>query len=198
MAAKKEKCGHIGNIAYESDEEKYILWWLWELFEAGYIYSIERSESFELSDKKTTQYIKTIQLKKGPKHELKEHLLIREHIYTPDYKITFISKNNPFTWNKESGKDFLKPFFNTTFDEMSHPIVYLEIKPSFDRGNMERLFKVSQKWTFDKYNIFINLIKPKELFEKTFTPTAYLTTEHTHKNKKINFKTKSLKEWLNQ
>jgi hypothetical protein len=65
----------------------------------------------------------------------------------------------------------------------------------FDQNNMERLFKVNQKWMWQKHGIFVNLIKPQELFQKTFTPAEYLRTP-TGKPRKLNFKPRNLFDFL--
>ena len=50
--------------------------------------------------------------------------------------------------------------------------VYVEVKPSFDQNNMERLFVNNQKFIYDKCKLFVNLVEPIELFKKTFLPLA--------------------------
>ena len=74
---------------------------------------------------------------------------------------------------------------------------WLEIKPKFDQNNMTRLFKINQKWVFDKHGLFVDLVIPETLFEKTFTPKDYLTTP-TGKQRKLNYKPKSCQEWLQE
>lgn len=183
------------DIECDSKEETDVLKYLFELQDVGIIKSISRAESFVLSGKRVISYQIIKQLKKSSKIIDKEHILIREHIYTPDFKVIFDqTKDMKFLWTLGiSGPNNL-PFFYNTY-ENGYPVVYIEVKPQFDQNNMSRLFKVSQKWMYEKYKLFVNLIIPTKLFESTFTPKEYFFTP-TGKQKKINFKTRTLEEYL--
>ncbi len=193
---KKDKSGVFREVEYESDEERYVLYYLFELLDAGIIVSIERAKSFNLSDKIMINYQEEKKLKTKTNILEKHFNLLREHIYTPDYKVVWscMSLSHKFLHPIWQCTKPTSPFFsNIVEDELLS--TYIEVKPQFDQNNMERLFKVSQKWMYDKYKIFINLIIPQDLFKETFTPEAYKLTP-TGKNKKINFKTITLKEFL--
>jgi len=65
----------------------------------------------------------------------------------------------------------------------------------WDQNNMERLFKVNQKWMWQKHGVYVNLVKPQDLFQRTFTPKEYLRTP-SGKPRKLNWKPKSLFDFL--
>jgi hypothetical protein len=74
---------------------------------------------------------------------------------------------------------------------------YIEVKPSFDFKNMTRLVKINQKWVFEKHHIYINIVVPEHLFNRTFTPLKYFTTDKSGKPRKIKYKNKiTLQEYL--
>lgn len=205
MAAKKSKTaeGDYRGLHWESPEELAFLQWAFELVDAGYIDTIERAKSFSLAGPLVSQYIKTTQLKTKVKEEHKEEILLNGHVYTPEYKITWnIDKYQKFVndsyldgYNYNNSKN-TKPFL-VTHEKLGERISYVEVKPPFDQNNMTRLFKINQKWMWDKHKIFVNLIVPQELFEETFTPKAYLFTP-TGKNRTITkWKVRSLNEYIN-
>ena len=78
---------------------------------------------------------------------------------------------------------------------------FIEIKPSFDMNNMQRLFSINQKWMYLEHEIYVQKVipvGPKKtcLFAKTFVPQEAMLTAKTRKPKKYKFKTKSLTEFL--
>jgi hypothetical protein len=72
---------------------------------------------------------------------------------------------------------------------------YIEVKPSYDFGNMTRLATINIKWVYQKYGIYINIAKPKELFAKSFAPNKFLITS-TGKARKLDYKPRTLYEYL--
>lgn len=67
-------------------------------------------------------------------------------------------------------------------------ISFIEVKPSFDQNNMTRLAVLNQKWVFEKFGLFINIVIPEKLFAKTFTPKRYLTCDKSSVKRKIKYK----------
>ena len=157
---------------YRSDEELYFGYWLEELADNKIIKEIfYEPESFEL-----------FQECKFEKHK------INKHIYTPD----FVCKINESVFFEDISKFHCKKnLFIKTGDK-----VYFEVKPDFDYKNMTREFGINKKWMFQKYGIYINLVKIPSLFEKTFTPYKYLLTK-TGKKRILKFEYKSCKEYIN-
>lgn len=90
-----------------------------------------------------------------------KELKLRVHEYTPDFMVD---------WTEEGLKlAIIKPTDGNTS--------IVEIKPSFDAHNMTRLFKLNQKWVYDKTGIYIELVIPEKLFERTFCPDRFRYTD---------------------
>ncbi len=199
MASKdKSKSGIYRGIAYESDAERYALYYFFELQNAGIVKSIKRAESFNLSDKISVEYTQIKKTRKKEKIEQKLHTLLREHIYTPEFKIEWEDFDfNKFIWKNYDNRGE-KPYGLISSKEThlnGFPITYIECKNKFDYQNMSRLFVINQKWVYEKLDIFINLFIPEETFKNTFTPLEYMKTP-TGKDKKINFEVRTLEQYL--
>ena len=170
-------------IHFDSDEEVFVAMWLEELRQRGYIRFWKKvKDSISLTDGKKIPYLKVTKLKTKSKVEQKDFILLSSSEYTPDFEITWDVKGlNKFLYQiteniyhqrhvKERGgitdprtAVFFSSEYNTTV---------LEVKPGFDQNNMERLFKNNQRFIWDKYKLFVNLIEPIDLFKKTFLPLA--------------------------
>lgn len=98
-----------------------------------------------------------------PLFEANKELKLRAHEYTPDFLISW----SPGAING------LKLDWKKDRPNLSE----VEIKPSFDAHNMTRLFKLNQKWVYQKYGIYIELVIPEKLFEKTFCPDRFKYTD---------------------
>lgn len=191
---KKATSGIFNSIEYDSLEELYVLQWLFELKSTGYITSIKRSESFLLCDSVVNNYAE--QMKKVSSRP-KTQTILHGHSYTPEFVVV---------WNWQKARDKFLDFIDAhqKMDKSlicSHYgsadyITYIEVKPMWDQNNMERLFKLNQKWMWDKHAIFVNLVKVGELFPRTFTPKAYLTTP-TGRPRMLRWKPRSLFDFIN-
>jgi len=188
--AKEKKVLKYRDILCDSSEEISFLMWLHELKDLGYITKIERSISFELSQALKMPYKENKALKTKTKVVDKNLDVLREHVYTPEFQVCW--HTNKFTKDPSNLTGLF--FSRTLFFE--DPIMLFEVKPKFDQNNMSRLFKINQKWMWDKHGIFVNLVIPEKLFKETFTPKEYLLTP-TGKPKKINWKVITCEQFLN-
>lgn len=203
MSAKKLNTGIYTGVEYESLEELYFLMWCAELEKYELLTGFGRSSTYKLSENVKHNYIKELKTKTKNMSQL----LIREHDYTPDFELQW----NPTKVHKLEKLGLL---WNVSGDEKKNPnhIVYdgglndsplsqpysiIEIKPDYDRHNMERSAKISIKWMWQKYYLYVQIIKYKKLFKDTFTPLAYLTTK-TGKPRKIDWEVRTINEYLNQ
>jgi len=172
-------------VLFDSNEEMFFAMWLQELKTYGYVTEWKKNqESIDITKGTKLYYIKYTQLKTKLKKEEKAFTLLRPSEYTCDFEILWtlegmnkflfqISENQRETVTKHIEKRggitnptealFFSAEYNTTF---------VEVKPDFDQNNMERAFVLNQKFIWDKYKIFVNLIEPVELFKKTFLPLA--------------------------
>lgn len=187
--------GVYKGIEYDSLGELAILQWLYELKNIGYIKTIKRADSYLLCDTLTNNYA---QQRKGVTSKPMEQNLLRGHSYTPEFEVI---------WNSQKCKDFVWIFgTRTKFDKtlighyvkevLNEIVTVIEVKPSFDQNNMERLFKLNQKWMWDKHKIFVNLIKVNELFPVTFTPKDFLTTP-SGKKRLLKWPYRSASQYIN-
>lgn len=197
LVPKKATTGVYNGIPYDSLEEMAFLQWAQELIQAGYIRSIERAESFLLCDGMQIDYAQQLVTKSKPMQQT----ILHGHSYTPEFRITWDKKAldkiiDIIGVPKKAEKLFLG--YYDGMSEYASPyniITYIEIKPLWDQNNMERLFKVNQKWMWQKHAIFVNLVKCPELFAKTFTPKEYLTTK-TGKTRQIKWKIRGIYQYL--
>lgn len=179
---------------YQSDEEAIFHQYLLELQDRKIISNIDRPASLTLSE--------AVPIKIGKK----EINLLNEHIYTGDFvfDISFgFTQNIPPIFNdlrepkltpRNKNLALYGHYQRDTYYTLKY---YVETKGNWDNNNMTRLFSLNQKWIYQKYGIYYNLVKVPKIFEKTFTPEAYLKTA-TGKDRKINFKVKLIDEYLNK
>ena len=138
----------MNSTEFKRNEERYFAWYLEELVDTGYIQKFSyEPESIQLSP--TLFQFKETPLK--TKIKTTRHKLLSEHIYTPDFKIW---------WEEKAEGIFHSDSYTGTPFAAIQSISYIETKGTFDPYNMTRLFRINQKWCYDKYKIFINLIIP--------------------------------------
>lgn len=192
--SKKARVGVYKGIEWESYEELSFLYWAFELKNQGYIKSIRRSPSFLLSDSLVHDFVVNLKTKSKPASEL----VLHGHSYTPEFIIEWDAKMGQRIWDTLGSQQKYNAPIMATYEQVGDKrvcISYIEIKPMFDQNSMERLFKVNQKWMWQKHGIFVNLVKVGELFPRTFTPKEYLYTP-TGKPRKLNWKPRSLFDFL--
>lgn len=180
---------------YKSLEELHFSWYLDELLKYNIIeeYKYE-PKSFVLAEKKT--YIKHIQLK--TKVNKKEYELLSDIVYTPDFLIKWNTKYNGIFYRLISdGIYFNSPYFFALGHGEYYHFSLIEIKANFDRHNEVRMFTYHQKWLYDQREIYVQLVKVPKVFKDTFTPSRYLLTDKTQKQRSINFPIKTLDNYLN-
>lgn len=172
-------------MKFDSNEEMYFSWWLDELKEIKFLFNYERGFPLYLSYPVKESFMVTYQTKKQKKNKTKivdKHLL-DGHIYTPDFIINTLQRN------------FFEDILGMTLYDAQ---CYVEVKGDYDANNMTRLFRVNQKWVYKELELMINLVKIPSLFKKTFTPARYLLTDQTMKPRKLKYKPRSLKEFLEE
>lgn len=190
MKKAKKQLEYRG-ISCDSDQEIFFLYWAFTLLDAGYIETIERAESYLLSEPVFEVYTEEEKLKTKTKIVNKKLNILREHKYTPEFKlVASIAGEKLF-------KSIINPeglFFPKKPDSWE---IIVENKPKFDQNNMSRLFKINQKWVYNTYKEMVNLVIPEILYEQTFVPKQYLRTK-TGKIRKINFKIRTFEEWIKE
>lgn len=188
-------------ITFDSWEEVYFYWWAKELKEAGYVQEIFfHPKSFELSDTLSVPYVKPM---KKVKDKVLQHKLLNDHIYTTDCMIIWNTKALgllTFSLAQVNQMPHLKnevELIPANEDGGTGTIYsFIEVKPIFDQNNMTRLAKINQKWVWEKYNRYVEIVIPEKLFKKTFTPERYLVTNKSFKARNLKYKPTTLKEFL--
>ncbi len=204
----------FNGVHYDSDEEVFVAMWLQELKDAGFLDEFGRCKTpFSLTNGLSIPYTKKTVLKTKTKTEQKLLTLLRPSEYKYDFYIMF----NLMAYEKGILGEVADSFCEYDYEDIKNIVIwdsgtytYLEVKPSFDQNNMERLFVNNQKFLWDKRKIFVNLVEPVELFKKTFIPSLaapYFKYKKapTGKNKgkkgvgdwKFDFIPKTLNEFLN-
>lgn len=198
------------DIECDSDEEVYFLMWCFELQERGYIDKVERAPTFKLTDGWINEYEEQLKTKTKIKHQT----ILQPSEYTPDFLLTFSEdKYKKLVWLKSTlriedkmdklfiGTNDARIFLTSGYDNGNSGFPYtqalIEVKPRFDANSMTRLFKNNQKFLYDKYGIFVNLVKIPDIFITTFTPKEYTKTSGG-KDKKINYKITYIENFLEQ
>ena len=161
------------NVHFDSDEEVFFAMWAEELKQVGLIYAWTKNiHELTITEGLKIDYIKTTKLKTKIKTEQKVFTLLRPSVYTTDFVL------RPCLTTKHIRKIFQSIASNPKVFDKNAPLfcdqnwlTYVEVKPSFDQQNMERLFVNNQKFIWDKYKMFVNLVEPVELFKKTFLPS---------------------------
>jgi len=154
-------------VKKQSNEEKYVKLWLDECIKAGYVISYEEQPAFILFNEVLTNATITLKTKKITK----SIPLLQERVYTADFKILFTSKAKGVFFididdiNTKSDFNYLL--------RSEDGVTYFEVKASNynDVANTERFFlSRTQPIMYEKFNIYVNLVKPLLLFENTFVP----------------------------
>lgn len=184
-------------IEFDSEEERLFFLYLEELKENDFIKDYTyHVKSFSLSEPVKYDWIK--------KNKKVEGTLLQGHIYTPDFWIDWNWEKSLgiFYYDINDGKNKLDkiPFINNIDNEGNNAGSYVEVKPSWDMNNMQRIFAVNQKWIFQEYKILVQKIIPVGkkncLFAQTFVPLEAMLTAKTKVPKKYKFKVKSLQDFL--
>lgn len=171
-------------LIFDSVGEMHFYWWCEELMQAGFIDNVSPQPSvFELSGSVSLLYLKPM---KKVEDKYLEKVILNSHSYTADFMIKFN--------DSAEKKFFINPIDNSPLKKEHTSLLigngmncHIEVKPIFDQNNMTRLAVLNQKWVMEKFGIFINIVIPEKLFQKTFTPKRYLTCDKSSAKRKIKY-----------
>lgn len=176
----------------KSKEEEHLSWVLEELKDKGVILDFSyEPEPFLLSQNLS---VSGVILDRFDKIKEKKKVLLQKHLYTCDFVIEW---NPDYKGAVFSNIDRVEhaPFFISNRIDKKY-ITYLEVKGDYDMENMTRLFTLNQKWVYDKYCIYVQLVRTYDFFRKYFIPERYLLTDISEKERKLNFFPLMFDEWL--
>ena len=190
-------------IKLDSKEELHVARWLEELKKVGLVLDWKRADSIKVTTGLKKTWVKETQLKTKLKLEEKNDVLLRPSVYTPDFNVTFTSKGLKLFVGILDVKEYIP---NKLFYKTLNINVLLEIKPIFDKNNMERLFRLNQKFIWETQKTFVNLVEPISLFKKTFIPLESIPDFKFKRNTKtrnigdwkLDFKPLTLKDFLHE
>lgn len=201
---------------FDSKEELLFSYYISELLDKGFLLGAEyQPKSFELSIEATVEALES-----NKKSEtIKSITLMRSHAYRCDWclkwddsarGILFWEKGgsyskNFFPYRKTHAQNFI-PFY------AENNISYIDVKgeAAFNSNNSAITFPVNQKWTLDKFGIFVQKIvvslSEKGIFARTFTPRSVVVSEvykvKTKKNdvgdSKLKYEPILLEQWIKQ
>ena len=165
---KYKKKYEYQDILYDSKEEIYFRWLLDDIdFIDDIIYNCN---NIALSEKTK---------------------LLKKHIYTPDFIIN---------WTPNKGLKYTVEFDETLKrKDIKNKIVrqcnisYIEIKGAYTIYNNHREFALNQKWTYEKYGLFVQKVEIPRFFDSFFYPFRYHYTDTGNKRRKR--KNENLEDW---
>lgn len=197
MIRQVARSKRIGYGPFKSWDEFYFKAWCDELGRTGYLQKwAYEPYPFILTDGLYNRYTVEEKLKTKIKFVDKQQVILEPRSYTPDFIIFWRDELKGRLYQiLNEGKKIETMFIAHQEDEACFSIV--EIKPSFDRHNMTRLFVNNQKDVWEKYEKFVNLIKIEDLFKATFTPKIYLKTP-TGKKRIPKWKPKTINQFISE
>jgi hypothetical protein len=178
---------------FDSKEELYFSWFLDQLKASRYINNWERNEtSYNLFGGLVHSYVKPM---KRVEDKILTQTILQPSSYTPDFIIYWEPKAiGIFVSKMHSTKGKITTPFLCTEDEL---ISVVETKADFDRNNMTRLANNNIKFVYEKYRVYIDMVKLPSLFNKTFTPDRFLMTDKTFQPRKLKYKNvRTLREFI--
>jgi hypothetical protein len=180
---------------YDSDEERYFVWYLNELLGVGIIKHWKyHPKPFPLSDKVQHECLE--EKKTKTKHIFK--FLMHPHNYQADFIIYWDPGwEGRIFMSLDGWLDLNYPFIaNMSKDKV--PFSVVDIKGTFagKHNNSAVTFPLDQKWTYARHKIYVQKIIPKEIFEATFIPRKYEITNVSGKKRKIGFKVRFIEQYI--
>ena len=116
----------------------------------------------------------------------KKRSLFREHIYSPDFSVTFCPREVELLC-----KHFKVPQESMQADEFT---VCIDVKGTFQKSDGGRAFSINQKWVYQKHGVYVVKVVPKDFFAVCGCPNACRLTKKTNKPRKAFEGMKSISE----
>lgn len=176
-------------LEFDSWEEIHVYWHLMELYNAGYVYKIFREpQTYELL---APLYID--RRLKGKSSTSRVELMPGTK-YTPDFGVIWTA-SAPTCIHQDinkviEGSTKAVPYYSA--DNVS----IIEVKGDFDKHGGTREFEVKRKLMWDKHQAYVNLVRPIQLYKKSFTPDRYLYTDKLGILRTIHHETRTLDAYV--
>jgi len=168
-ANRKDKIVY-NEVEFDSEEELEFYYWCEEAVKYKFLESFKYNhKSYELCDKQT--YIEIKQLK--TKTKTVEKHLFHPHKFSPDF---WLIKGE--RWNLLEDKHKLLSLHDDKTE------IVIDTKGTFQMHDGSRSFSMNQKWTYDKYGVYVNKVIPQKFFKLTWLPEQAKMTKKTKQVKK--------------
>ena len=182
---KKIKYQYNNIHLYDSKEEIYVLWWLLELQEKGFVTHFEpHPQIFELIPPEKYAYEKHM---KTCKKIIRIAQLFDSHDYTPDFVVYFSATayERGYTYKLNQENSSIRMHKNRGKICISSGCAWIEVKGAYSIYNNHREFSINQKLLWNNQKIYVQKIEPLALFKHTFYPERYLWTDGLKKKRTI-------------
>ena len=159
---KKKQIKEYNGIEFDSNEEISVYKWLIEAINAGLVEEFYyQPRTFELCEAVPMIRKKYKFLKRYPFITLtsREVNKVGRYVYTPDYVIQF-------------APEMLHYYPDVFLIDGDNPL-YIDVKGDFNSGKNNTsgiTFGIKSAWVFNTQGVFIQKVKPKDLFKKTWVP----------------------------
>jgi len=185
----KEKKGYsyVGKV-YRSKEEIYFSWYLDDMGKYTE-FAIYEPHSLEVLPKKTVN-----RFTKNSK--LKQCSLLQNFSYTPDFVVRWNTEEAycekeaklKYLWSQTSDRNFNPKkdlYYNIIDNGDIEYLSYIDVKGGYSSYN-PAIFSLKQKIIYDKLNIYVQKIEPKEFFKAiNYYPERYLWTDSGRQKRKL-------------
>lgn len=194
----------MSNTKKISTEEIYMKAYFNELKEAGFIKEIIYQPTPIVLLHKVEVPVKLVkQLKTKFKEETKLKIILKDREYTMDFQIIW---NGPSIFHKSIQDDYYEQKLPLFFSDMNRTYVEVKSDSRFDHNTTRFFLSRTQPWIWEKFNMYINLIKVPDIFKESFIPQEILHNFYykrkTKKNKigdaKYSWKYRTLKEFTDE
>lgn len=180
-------------IDFDSDQENYFSWYLDELKERGILLNWSyHPKSFSLSDRIVHVYDNILKTKTVSK----DSTIINPHSYQADFLLNWNPRYRKILYSDFTDRVQLRSVLFISNKDRDFSVI--DVKGSFagPHNNSAVTFPLNQKWTFQKYGIYVQKIIPEHLFKNSFVPKKYLFTNVSGKPRKIKFEIRLLGHYL--
>lgn len=190
---------------FKSELEYQLCLYLEQLQEAGFIKEFGyETVKLDISPSVYENYLTQLKTKVRQDSEF----LMRENTYQPDFVVVWEEcSKNLFYLDREvpiTCKVTDIPF-RLAFHTNTNLTSFLECKPLFEGNlNSSKEFTIIQKWLYQDKGVFVQKIKPENLFKETFVPDKLIVSNvyqkqskfGTRGSSKYKFKVRTLEEYL--
>ena len=162
---------------FASDEEFWVYCWLKEAEAHGLVSAIVyQPPPFLLCPRSSV----TVRKELKTKTKMIDRFLFHPHEYTADFSFLVSSRISPL---------FVAP-------EFTSEKVVIDVKGSFNMYGDPKQFSINQKWTWDKFGVYVEKIVPEKLFKKSWVPEVCRYTPVKRDPVKKYIRVKTISEYV--